>query len=440
MNPQAAELNAVLQAESPAAFKLLSTRGRGIFFPRKGLVAQGLEAKGKTINASIGEAREDDGSPLRLGPVAECITIDPADAFSYAPSFGKPELRDAWARLIRRKNPGLGDKLISRPVVTNALTHGLSTAGYLFVDEGDEIILPEPYWGNYRLIFAEACGAVLKTFPAFTSEAPNAPFNVEGLTRALSSPGPKGPNGPKSDKKILLLNFPNNPTGYTPAVAEAEAVVNAVRRAAEAGKTILILLDDAYFGLVYRRGIAGESPFAALADLHENVVACKIDGATKEDYVWGFRVGFITFAGRSLGAEALAALEDKAAGRVRGSISNSCHLSQSLLLAAYTHPDYTPEKSRAYDLLKERHDALAAELEAHPEYAERFTPLPFNSGYFMCVRIARGDAEAVRQRLLSAYDTGVIALGSLVRIAYSSLPKSQIPVLLSNLYAACAEV
>ena len=58
----------------------------------------------------------------------------------------------------------------------------------------------------------------------------------------------------------------------------------------------------------------------------------------------------------------------------------------------------------------------------------------------MCVRIARGDAEAVRQRLLSAYDTGVIALGSLVRIAYSSLPKSQIPVLLSNLYAACAEV
>ena len=431
MNPQAAELNAVLESESPAALKLLSRRGRAIFFPRKGLVAQGLDAKGKTINASIGEAREDDGSPLRLGPLADRITIDPADAFSYAPSFGKPELRDVWARLIRQKNPGLGDKPISRPVVTNALTHGLSTAGYLFADNGDHIILPEPYWGNYRLIFTEAYGAVLNTFPAFTSEAPDAAFSIGGLTRALNAPG---------SKKILLLNFPNNPTGYTPSIDEFQALTEAVQKAAEAGKTIFVILDDAYFGLVYRRGIAVESLFGVLADLHENVVVCKVDGATKEDYVWGFRVGYITFAGRALSPRALAALEDKAAGRVRGSISNTSHLSQSLLLAAYNHPQYNPEKSRAYDLLKERHDALAAELDAHPEYAERFTPLPFNSGYFMCVRIAGGDAEAVRQRLLSAYDTGVIALGSLVRIAYSSLPKAQIPVLLANLYAACAEV
>ena len=72
------------------------------------------------------------------------------------------------------------------------------------------------------------------------------------------------------------------------------------------------------------------------------MVVCKVDGATKEDYVWGFRVGYITFAGRALSPRALAALEDKAAGRVRGSISNTCHLSQSLLLAAYNHPPVQP--------------------------------------------------------------------------------------------------
>ena len=431
MNPQAAELNTILEAEGASALKLLSTLGKKIFFPRKGLVAQGLDAKGKSINASIGEAKEDDGSPLRLSPLADRIKIHPADAFSYAPSFGKPALRDAWAELIREKNPTLGDAPISRPVVTSAITHGLSVAGYLFVDEEDEIILPEHYWGNYRLIFSEAYGGVLQTFPTFIGEDPDAGFNVDGLARALMAPG---------NKKILLLNFPNNPTGYTPKLDEAKTVVSAVKAAAEAGKTILTLTDDAYFGLVYRDGVARESPFGAFANLHDNVVACKVDGATKEDYVWGFRVGYITFAGKGLGPKALAALEDKAAGRVRGSISNSSHLSQSLLLAVYRDSGYHPEKNRAYNLLKARHDALVTELEAHPEYAERFKALPFNSGYFMCVRIAKGDAEAVRQRLLSAYDTGVIALGDLVRVAYSSLPEAQIPTLFANLYAACGEV
>lgn len=431
MNPQAADLNAILENEGPSALRLLSRRGKNIFFPRKGLVAQGLDAKGKTINASIGEAKEDDGSPLRLSPLADRIKLPPADAFSYAPSFGKPGLRDRWAQMIREKNPTLGNAAISRPVVTNALTHGLSVMGYLFLDEGDEVIVPHHFWGNYRLIFSEAYGADMTTFETFDGEGPDAGFNVEALSEVLMSEG---------EKKVLLLNFPNNPTGYTPTYEEADAIIAVVKKAAEAGKTILTVTDDAYFGLVFQDGIAGESPFARFATLHDNVVACKVDGATKEDYVWGFRVGFITFAGKGLSPKALAALEDKAAGRVRGSISNDSHLAQSLLLAAYDDPAYKPEKVRAFNLLKNRYTALIAELEAHPEYARRFVALPFNSGYFMCVKVAGGDGEAVRQKLLKDYDTGVIALGNLVRVAYSSLPEAQISQLFANLYAACGEV
>ncbi|MCG8454180.1 MAG: aminotransferase class I/II-fold pyridoxal phosphate-dependent enzyme [Spirochaetales bacterium] len=431
MNPQAAELNAVLQTEGAAALRLLSQKGKAIFFPRKGLVAQGMDAKGKAINASIGEAKEDDGTPLRLAPLASRIELNPADAFSYAPSFGKPQLRDRWAQMMKEKNPSLKDATLSRPVVTNALTHGLSVAGYLFVDEGDSIIVPRHFWGNYRLVFAEAHGAKLETFETFNGDGPEAGFNTAGLEETLLAPG---------EKKILLLNFPNNPTGYTPTGAEMDAIEAAVLKAAEAGKTVLVMTDDAYFGLVFREGIYEESPFVRFTNLHENVVACKVDGATKEDYVWGFRVGFLTFAGKGLSPKALAALEDKAAGTVRGSISNDSHLAQSLLLAAYDDPAYAGEKARAFALLKERHDAVDAELAAHPEYAQRFVALPYNSGYFMCVRIATGDAEAVRQELLKNYDTGVIALGDLIRVAFSSLPKAQIPTLFANLYAACGNV
>jgi len=431
MNPQAAELNNTLEADGPIALALLSERGRRIFFPRKGVVAQGLDAQGKSINASIGEAKEEDGSPLRLSPLAKRINLPPSEVFTYASSFGKPAIRDRWATMIRTKNPSLGNTPISRPVVTNALTHGLSVVAYMFVNQGDQIILPHLYWGNYRLIFAESCAAEMLTFPTFDSNQSDAAFNVSSLASCLSSNG---------EKKILLLNFPNNPTGYTPTEKEMNAIVDTVKKAAEAGKKILTIVDDAYFGLVFRKGIAAESPFGKFASLHENVVACKVDGATKEDYVWGFRVGFISFAGKGLGTESLAALEDKAAGVVRGSISNDSHLAQSLLLAAYDDPAYSSEKKRAFQLLKSRHDAVVSVLEKHSEYADRFVALPFNSGYFMCVRVGNGNAELVRQKLLKDYDTGIIALDDLVRIAYSSLPTAQIPRLFANLYAACGEV
>ncbi len=41
---------------------------------------------------------------------------------------------------------------MSRPIVTNALTHGLSLVGDLFVNQGDTILLPEHNWGNYKLV------------------------------------------------------------------------------------------------------------------------------------------------------------------------------------------------------------------------------------------------------------------------------------------------
>lgn len=428
MNPQAEILNRTIREINPAVFDLLSEKGKNIFFPNKGLVKQGLDAQGKKINASIGMALNDDGSPVRLRSIDAKLNMPPEEVYPYASSYGKTELRNIWKKIIREKNPTLGNHYISTPVVTNALTHGLSICGYLFVDEGDKIIMPDLFWGNYKLLFENGYGGQLDNFTLFTEEGK---FNTEGLKKKLNSPG---------EKKILLLNFPNNPTGYTPSNDEVAEIISIINRTAESGKKIVILTDDAYFGLVYEPGIYTESIFSPMADLHENVLAVKVDGATKEDYAWGFRVGFITFSNKLMNKEMAACLEDKAGGAVRGNVSNCSHLSQSLLCSAYSSPDYKEDKKAQFELLKSRYNKVKEVLQMKYSHSDFFDIIPNNSGYFMCLKLKGIDAEEVRQVLLKKYDTGLMAIGDMIRVAYSSLASDLIELLFENINNACKDV
>ena len=420
------ELNAVLSENGCKAYSLLSERGRRAFFPARGILGQSAEARGSAINATIGTAKEDDGSPLALDCLKGMVSVAPT-AFLYAPSYGVKAFREKWAEAIKVKNPSLAGKRFSLPVATNALTHGLFLAGQMFLDDGDKLILPDLYWDNYELLFADGCGARLATFRTFSGRH----FNVAGLRRKLLSAG---------EKKVLLLNFPNNPTGYTATDEEALAIRDAIREAAEAGKRIVALIDDAYFGLVYEKGVHGESLFSLLTDLHENVLAVKLDGATKEDYVWGFRLGFVTFAMKGLSDAQLKALEDKAAGLVRATISSASNLAQNLLLKAYDSPDYPAEKAAKFATLERRYRVIRRLLRAHREYRESFEAMPFNSGYFLCVRPKGVDAEDVRRRLLSGYGTGVIMLCGLLRIAFSSVPTDKLEELFANIDSAIRDI
>ena len=159
INKQAEELNQIIRKDCPAIYDLLSDKGKAIFFPKSGIIKQAGEAKGKNINATIGMAIEDDGSPMRLPSIADIVQLDPKNVFPYASSYGKPEMRKTWQEMIRKKNPSLKEK-ISLPVVTNALTHGLSIAGYMFVNPGEKIIVTDKYWGNYRLIFLKTMHSI----------------------------------------------------------------------------------------------------------------------------------------------------------------------------------------------------------------------------------------------------------------------------------------
>lgn len=427
-DPQAQALNEAIRSVNPHAFNLLSDRGKAIYFPKHGILSQTADAKGKKFNATIGTALEDNGSPMVLGSLGSLLNLENRECFSYAPSFGRPEIRKVWKDLLYRKNPSLKNISFSSPVVSCALTHGLSMAGYLFVNEGDIVISPDLFWENYNLIFNHAYRGILREFPTFID---NSRFNTDGLREKIRESG--------IGKKIVILNFPNNPTGYTISVEEARQIKEILVEAANDGNEIVVFIDDAYFGLVFENGILQESIFSLLADAHERILAVKFDGPTKEDYVWGFRVGFITFGTKLNSASLYTALESKMAGAIRGNISNASNLAQSLLLEAYASPCYDEEKAQKYSILKRRYQKIRQILESHTEYGPYFSPLPFNSGYFMCVKVKSGDAEKVRRVLLEKYDTGTIALGDVIRIAFSATPYDAIEQMFDNIFKACRE-
>ena len=426
LDPQAAALNKTIEAVNPSVLAMLSGRGRKIYFPKMGILSQSAEARGKAINATIGTALEEDGGPLCLPSISSQINLPKSAAFPYAPSPGLPDIREQWGKMLLQKNPGLAGKSISQPVVSCALTHGISMAAFMFCNDGDVLISPDLYWENYDLIFGISCGGQIVTYPAFTAAGG---FNLEGLRQTIKS---------RTEKKLIIaLNFPNNPAGYTLLEKEVPELKKLLIAEAEAGRQLVVILDDAYFGLVFEQGVYTQSMFVDLCDAHENILAIKLDGPTKEDYVWGFRVGFITF-GIKGGTPALyQALEGKIAGAIRANISNASMPAQSMLLAAWKNPAYAAEKQKAYEMLKSRYDEIKRILAAHPEYADEFTSLPYNSGYFMCVKLKKADPEKIRQKLLAEHSTGVINLCGIIRIAFSATPKAKLETLFANLYAAC---
>ena len=126
---------------------------------------------------------------------------------------------------------------------------------------------------------------------------------------------------------------------------------------------------------------------------------------------------------------------------MRGNISNASHPAQSLFLNALKSAEHEKEKERSKLVIKERYLKVKEVLDAHAEYAEYFEALPFNSGYFMCVRLRGLDPDKVWEVLLNKYSTGVVCISekNLFRIAFASTPTDKIEKLFGNIYAACKD-
>lgn len=423
MHSLASQLNQTIQRENPHVFHMLSHIGKLIYFPKEGILSQSAEAKAKAkkYNATIGIALED-GQPMHLKVIQDTLSAyNPKDIYEYAPPAGKPELRTAWRKKILEEQPSLANKTYGNPIVTNALTHGLSVVADLFADAGDSVIIPDKNWENYELTFSIRRGAQMVYYPLYNE---NMKFNAEGLREAILAQKGKG-------KAIVVLNFPNNPTGYTPGAEEGKQILEALKAGADAGINIVAVTDDAYFGLFFEDSMH-ESLFSSLCDLHPRILPVKVDGATKEEYVWGFRVGFITYGGAS--NDLLSALEQKTVGIIRATISSGPHPSQTFVLKALTSPEFHQQKMEKFEIMKGRANRVKAILD-NGKYNDAWSYYPFNSGYFMCLKLSTVDAESLRTHLLEEYGVGTIALGQTdLRIAFSCIEEADLDDLFELVY------
>lgn len=427
INPLAQELNDALKGTTPG--ELLSDVGTRLYFP-KGIIAQSAEAKklGKTANGTIGTTVVE-GKPIMLPSIKKYVPdLTSSELVGYAPTAGNPDLRAMWKESIIRKNPLLKDKKFSLPVVVPGLTAGISYLADLFLDETKPLVAADPSWDNYVLIAEARRNAKFVQFKMFK----DGKFNIEGLKETMQKQAESG-------SARILLNFPQNPSGYSPTSDEAKQLVSIVKDIAEKGAKVMVWCDDAYFGLNYEDNIEKQSLFAYLCDLHENVLAAKIDGPTKEDFAWGFRTGFITFGCKGLSDAQYEALVKKLMAAIRSSVSCAATPSQSLILKAASDGKLEEEKAEFRKILERRYKLVREFVSTHE--SKFIKPLPFNSGYFMSFDTMDIDAEKLRQKLLNDRGIGTISIDAkTLRVAFSSLDEEKINIVYQAIYDVADEL
>ena len=429
MDPRT-EINALLQEGAPALFRALSPLGQRVYFPPD-VPGQSAEARGKSINGTIGQITDGRGGAVPLPAMAAALSgltsEDRSRSLLYSPVEGIPEARQRWRAWQRR---GVSEKIPSSlPLVTAGLTHSLSILADLFGGEGRPVAIPRPFWGNYRQTFSVRTGAEVKAAPGYVEGR----YNTRAIAEALDGV-------PDGEPAVALLNLPSNPGGYSLTVTEREEVRECLLGVAER-RPLVVVCDDAYAGLVFEPDIPRESLFWELIGAHPNLVPVKVDGGTKEFSFFGGRIGFLTFACEPESGAARA-LESKVKTLVRSTIGSPVATSQVLLLQALRKEGIEAEVEAVRALLEERYRALQGALAAVDP--ELLTVLPFNSGCFALVEIPEKlglTSEQVRRHLLEHHDTGLISMEPrYLRIAHCSVDAAALPELVRRLEQGVREL
>ncbi|MBQ8394434.1 MAG: pyridoxal phosphate-dependent aminotransferase [Clostridia bacterium] len=249
----------------------------------------------------------------------------------YTPSSGLLPLRKAICEKFKRDN-GL-DYEPSQIIVSNGAKHSIFNACYAVLDEGDEVIIPEPYWLTYPEV-VKVCGGVPKYLSC--KKENKYKFSAEELKAAIT---------PKT--KMLIFNSPSNPTGAVYGEDEVRAIAAVCE---EAG--IFVLADEIYEKLCYN----GVKPFS-IAKVSEKMkdLTITVNGVSKTYAMTGWRVGYLA-APKDV-AKAIDSFQSHAT-------SNACSISQHATIAALNLPEAEIEKMvQVFDGRRAKLLSLIAEID-----------------------------------------------------------------------------
>jgi len=265
--------------------------------------AKALQAAGKNV-ISYAAGEPDFATPAHIVEAAVLAVRDPKN-HRYTPAVGLPELREA---IVAKTAADSGTQYnASQIVVTNGGKQAVYQAFQTIVDEGDEVLLPAPYWTTYPEAIALAGG---KTVEVFAGADQDYKVTVAQLEAART---------PRT--KAMLFCSPSNPTGSVYTRDEVEAIG---RWAYEAG--IWIISDEIYQNLVYE-GVKAYSVTEVVPEMIDRTIL--VNGVAKSYAMTGWRLGWM--AGPADAIKAAANLQSHLT-------SNVSNISQRAAIAALTGP------------------------------------------------------------------------------------------------------
>ena len=401
-----------------------SKLGENIILPQDVLIqSKETSAVVGAVNATIGIATANKKA-MSLPSINKVITeISNSEYLPYSPTPGLPKMRELWKEKILADNPTINKDYLSLPMVTTGITQGIDIAANLFSEKEDALLLPNLFWQNYAQIYTIKLGNNIYKYKQFDE---NNNFSIENFKSALYSI--------KEDKISLILNFPNNPTGYTPSDDELTKLVEVINIFAKEhpSKQLIIVSDDAYFGLFFEENHKTPTLSATykLAE-NSNCLIVKLDGITKEFYSWGLRVGFITYYTKD--DTLRKTLLEKTQGFLRSTTSSPSNLSQQIALRLLENKQALLEKEENDSIIQDRYNELKSAI-SKENLATLVTILPFNSGYFFTIKLPTTiNAHEFRLKFLNEYKYGVYSMDDEhIRIAFSCLDKELILELISK--------
>lgn len=401
-----------------------SKLGENIILPQDVLIqSKETAAIPGAINATIGIATSNKKA-MALPSINKVITeINNSEYLPYSPTPGLPKMRELWKEKIFADNPSINKDFLSLPMVTTGITQGIDIAANLFSESGDALLLPNLFWQNYAQIYTIKLGNKIYKYNQFDE---NNEFSISNFKETLYSI--------KEDKISLILNFPNNPTGYTPSDVELNSLVDVISTYAKENKNkqLIIVSDDAYFGLFFEKNHKTPTLSATYKlGENENCLIVKLDGITKEFYSWGLRVGFITYYTKN--DELKKILLEKTQGYLRSTTSSPSNLSQQIAVRLLDNKQSLEEKEINDKIIEERYNELKQAISTE-QLDQLVRVLPFNSGYFFTIKLPSNiNAHEFRLKFLNEYKYGVYSMDDEhIRIAFSCLDKELIPELINK--------